>query len=357
VSRWRALAYRAARPLLFAFEPERIHHLTLTGLRAAGTNPIGRGLASFGSGARRDPAASASLLGLAFRNRVGVGAGFDKDAVALRGWAALGLGFIEVGTVTPLAQAGNPRPRLFRLPANEALINRMGFNNAGAAALARNVMLARRHLPPGFVIGVNIGRGADTPPDQATHDYLEAHRLVAPVADYVAINVSSPNTPGLRDLQQPDRLGELLAALRDAGEREAASRPLLVKLAPDLEPDAFNALVAVVADHAHGLILSNSTIARDGLASDQREEAGGLSGRPLRSRMLEAVARARALMPRPGVIVASGGIGSAADVADAYRAGADLVQLWTGLVYRGPGLIGEAAAVSVEEPLIPFPAI
>ncbi|HEX6474762.1 MAG TPA: quinone-dependent dihydroorotate dehydrogenase, partial [Candidatus Limnocylindria bacterium] len=255
------------------------------------------------------------------------------------------LGFLEVGTVTPLPQTGNPRPRLFRLPLDEALINRMGFNNAGAAALARNVMLARRHLPPGFVIGVNIGRGASTPPEEATADYLEAFRLVAPVADYVAINISSPNTPGLRNLQQPETLRELLETLWQAGEREDAVRPLLVKLAPDLEADAFAALVATVAEHAAGLILNNTTVARHGLQSPQRDEVGGLSGKPLRERMLEAVARARALMPRPSVIVATGGIGSAAEVADAYAAGADLVQLWTGLVYRGPGLIGEAVAV------------
>ena len=221
----------------------------------------------------------------------------------------------------------------------------MGFNNAGAAALARTVMLARRHLPAGFVIGVNIGRGAATPPDEATADYLAAFRLIAPVADYVAVNVSSPNTPGLRDLQQPDRLRDLLTTLRAAGEHERADRPLLVKLAPDLEPDAFAALVATVARDADGLILSNTTTARDGLASEVRHESGGLSGRPLRDRMLEAVRRARALMAPPGVIIASGGIGSAADAAEAYGAGADLVQLWTGLVYRGPGLIGEAVAV------------
>jgi dihydroorotate dehydrogenase len=348
VSRWRALAYRAARPLLFAFEPERIHRLTLSGLRAAGTNPVGRGAASLASGARQEPTGPTTLLGLPFRNRVGVGAGFDKDGVALRGWEALGLGFIEVGTVTPLAQGGNPRPRLFRLPSDEALINRMGFNNAGAATLARNVMLARRHLPAGFVVGINIGRGAATPPDQATADYLAAFRLIAPVADYVAINVSSPNTPGLRDLQQPDRLRALLASLRAAGEHESSSRPLLVKLAPDLEPDAFAALVATVAENGDGLILSNTTTARDGLASTQREESGGLSGPPLRDRMLRAVTRARAVMPRPKVIIASGGIASADDVAAAYAAGADLVQLWTGLVYRGPGLIGEALAVRLE---------
>jgi dihydroorotate dehydrogenase len=348
VSRWRALAYRAARPLLFAFEPERIHRLTLSGLRVAGTTSLGRGVAGLASGSRPDRTAPAALLGLGFRNRVGVGAGFDKDAVALRGWEALGLGFIEVGTVTTLAQGGNPRPRLFRLPSDHALINRMGFNNAGAAALARNVMLARRHLPAGFVVGVNIGRGAATPADQAVADYLAAFRLVAPVADYVAINVSSPNTPGLRDLQQPHLLRELLAALRAAGERESAARPLLVKLAPDLEPDAFAALVATAAEDADGLILSNTTTARHGLASAQRDESGGLSGGPLRDRMLEAVTHARALMAAPKVIIASGGIASAADVAAAYAGGADLVQLWTGLVYRGPGLIGEAVTVRTE---------
>ena len=348
MSAWRALAYRVARPLLFAFEPERIHRLTLVALRAAGTNPLGRGLASWAAGTHHDPSTSVSLMGLEFRNRVGIGAGFDKDAMALRGWEALGLGIIEVGTVTPLPQSGNPRPRLFRLPADQALVNRMGFNNAGAAALARNVMLARRHLPPGFVVGANIGRGAATAATEATNDYLEAFRLIAPVADYVAINVSSPNTPGLRDLQQPDILRDLLTTLREAGERDGAMRPMLVKLAPDLAEDAFDALVAAVAEHAAGLILSNTTIARDGLASPQRDETGGLSGAPLRDRMLAAVARARARLSRPAVIVASGGIGSADDVAAAYRAGADLVQLWTGLVYRGPGLIGEAVAVSPE---------
>jgi dihydroorotate dehydrogenase len=289
------------------------------------------------------------VLNIAFRNRVGIGAGFDKDARALRGWAALGLGFAEVGTVTPLPQPGRDRPRLFRLTADEALINRMGFNNAGAADVARGVMLARRHLPDGFVVGVNIGRGAATEPDEAIADYLEAYRLVAPVADYVALNVSSPNTPGLRDLQEPERLAELLRALHDAGERLHARRPLLVKLAPDLAAEALDALVGLVAREADGLILSNTTLGRDGLRSTLAAEAGGLSGRPLLARMLSAVARARTAAPAT-VIVASGGIAAAEDVAAAYRAGADLVQLWTGLVYRGPGLIGEAIGVERDMP-------
>ena len=348
MSGWRSLAYRLVRPLLFAFEPERIHRLSISGLRIAGANPIGRWLLLVLGGAGR-PLAQAELLGITFRNRIGIGAGFDKDARALRGWAALGLGFAEVGTVTPLAQPGNERPRLFRLPDDDALINRMGFNNAGAADLARSVMLARRHLPAGFVIGVNIGRGAATQAEQATADYVDAYRLVAPVADYVAVNVSSPNTPGLRDLQDPDRLAELLGALRDAGDRLRAVRPLLVKLAPDLAAESFDQLVALVARDAAGLILGNTTVSRDGLRSRLAGEAGGLSGGPLRDRTLAAVARARSAAPST-VIVASGGIGSARDVAAAYRAGADLVQLWTGLVFRGPGLIGEAIAVPRDKP-------
>jgi dihydroorotate dehydrogenase len=256
-----------------------------------------------------------------------------------------------VGTVTTVPQLGNERPRLFRLPEDEALINRMGFNNAGAAAVARNVMLARRHLPAGFVVGVNIGRGAATDPQQATADYLECLRLVAPVADYVAVNVSSPNTAGLRDLQQPDRLLALLGAMADAGTGPAAAPPLLVKLAPDLAADEADALLGALATSpAAGVIVSNTTVAREGVTSPLAAEAGGLSGAPLRDRMLAAVVRARRSLGSGMVIVASGGIGCAADVRAAYEAGADLVQLWTGLVYRGPGLIGEAVAVAHDPP-------
>jgi dihydroorotate dehydrogenase len=349
VSGWRSLAYRAARPLLFRFEPERIHRLTIAALRLSGANPIGRALLVAAGGVDRSPEHAADLLGLRFRNRIGIGAGFDKDAHALRGWAALGPGFTEVGTVTPLPQPGNPRPRLYRLPEDEALINRMGFNNAGAASLARHVMLARRRLPAGFVVGVNIGRGAATDAEQATADYLEAYRLVAPVADYVAVNVSSPNTPGLRDLQVPELLVGLLRALRQAGKRLRLERPLLVKLSPDLDQDAFDALVAALADAADGLVLGNTTLARSGVHSPLSVEPGGLSGRPLRQTMQAAVSRARSLAPAT-VIMASGGVGSSEDVAAAYEAGADLVQLWTGLVYRGPGLIGEAVAVERDRP-------
>jgi dihydroorotate dehydrogenase len=344
VSGWRSAAYAVARPLLFRFEPERIHRLTVDALRIAGENGIGRAVLATAGGASRRGRPWVELAGVRFRNRIGVGAGFDKDGVALRGWAALGLGFAEVGTVTPAPQPGNARPRLFRLAGDDALINRMGFNNAGAAVLARNVMLARRHLPRGFAVGVNIGRGRTTAPEDAAADYLAAHRLVAPVADYVAVNVSSPNTPGLRDLQDPEWLVGLLVAL--ASTSASLHRPpILVKLAPDLDPAARDALLeAIGSSPAAGVILANTTLLRHGLTSPHAGEAGGLSGAPLLGGTLAAVARARELLGEGPAIIASGGIGSAGDVDAARAAGADLVQLWTGLVYRGPGLIGEAVA-------------
>jgi dihydroorotate dehydrogenase len=341
---WRGIGYRAVRPLLFRFDSERIHRLTIHALRIAGENSVGRGLASVAGGAPRADA-TIGVAGLKFRSRVGVAAGFDKDGVALRGWAALGLGFAEVGTVTPLPQPGSPRPRLFRLPEDEALINRMGFNNAGAAAVARNVMLARRHLPAGFVVGVNIGRNAGTVSERSLDDYLAAQRLLAPVADYLAVNVSSPNTPGLRDLQAPGRLRELVTALVEAGERLGSPRPIFVKLAPDLGAGEMEAVLAMVVETpARGVILSNTTLARDRLASppELAREAGGLSGAPLLTRTRGSVRRARAAVGDRLAIVASGGIGSGRDAAELVGAGADLVQLWTGLVYAGPGLIGEA---------------
>lgn len=346
---WRAGAYRLARPILFRFDAERIHGLTLRALRTTAGSRPGRRLLRLAAGAgvpdsERSPAAE--VMGLRFRNRIGLGAGFDKDAEALQGWAALGLGFAEVGTVTPLAQAGSRRPRLLRFEAHETLLNRMGFNNAGAAALARQVMFSRPALPAGFRVGVNIGRARDTEDDHAVDDYLACHRLVAPLADYLAVNVSSPNTPGLRALQAPAALLPILSALDAAGRRLGVPRPLVVKLSPDLEPAALEQVLrALVESPAAGVILSNTTTARDGSTAGL-DEAGGLSGAPLLPRMLKAVATARALVGDRLAIIASGGIGSAEDARAALVAGADLVQLWTGLVFRGPGLIGEAVAAA-----------
>jgi len=327
---WRTAAYRAVRPLLFAADPEDVHHLAL---RVLGSPP-GRWLAPYASGAGEPGREPVELMGLRFRNRIGLGAGFDKDGVAIRGWAALGFGFVELGTVTPRAQPGNPRPRLFRLPADEALINRMGFNNAGADALAARIAAARPHLPNGFVVGANIGRNRDGDLD----DYPAAARKLAAVADYLAINVSSPNTPGLRDLQEPSTLRDLLAAVAAA----APGRPLLVKLAPDLDAARRAALVGAAVDAgAAGVIGSNTTVARDGLRSPAASEGGGLSGRPLRERTLAVTAELR-IAAGDRIVIASGGIGSAADARRLLDAGADLVQLWTGMIHAGPGLVGDA---------------
>ena len=334
---WRVAAYRALRPPLFAFDAEGIHGATLATLSIVAGVSLGRALCAFAAGASETDAsrAPAEVMGVRFRNRIGLGAGFDKDGVAIRGWAALGFGFIELGTVTPRAQQGNPRPRLFRLSDDNALVNRMGFNNAGADALARRIADARPDLPEDFVVGVNIGRNRDTPDERTVDDYAAAARSVAEVADYLAVNVSSPNTPGLRDLQDPIRLAELIGSVGAAAPRP----PILVKISPDLGAGEFESLLQMLADSpAAGVILSNTTTRRDSLGSARASEPGGLSGLPLRQRMDAAVGRARALVGSRLAIIASGGIG--ADVPGVRRA-ADLAQLWTGLIYDGPGLIGE----------------
>lgn len=341
---WRRVAYRAVRPLLFRFDSEEIHRFSLAALRVAGANPLGRAVASLAGGAALDRRTAVEVAGIRFRSRVGLGAGFDKDGVALHGWAALGLGFAEIGTVTPLPQPGNPQPRLFRLPDDEALINRMGFNSLGAEAVARNLALARQRLPGDFVVGVNIGRNATTAEEETVRDYLAAQRRLAPLADYLAVNVSSPNTPGLRDLQAPQRLRALLDALADAGERLGCVRPIFVKLAPDLAPGELEAVLAAVAQNtAQGVILANTTLLRDRMRTPPHlaTEPGGLSGRPLLTRTRGLVRRTRGLVGDRLAIIASGGIGSGEDAAMLIGAGADLVQVWTGLVYAGPGLIGE----------------
>ncbi len=347
MSGWRSLAYRAVRPLLFRFDSERIHRLTLDALRIAGENQLGRWLLQVAGDVPRRPAPWGDLLGLRFRNRIGLAAGWDKDAMALRGWEALGFGFAEVGTVTPGPQAGNARPRLFRLADDGALVNRMGFNNAGAVSLARRVMLARRHLPRDFVVGVNIGRGRQTPTERAVEDYLAAAKIVAPVADYLAVNVSSPNTPGLRDLQAPGLLLEIVTAMLAAVEASGTRRPLLVKLSLDLEPAEMDALLPPLAEAGlAGLIVVNTSTRRAGLRSTRAAEEGGLSGAPLLTSMLASVRHARDLLGSKPVIVASGGVAGPSDAAAAFEAGADLVQVWTGLVYHGPGLVGELARVT-----------
>jgi dihydroorotate dehydrogenase len=295
----------------------------------------------------RDPVLRVRALGLEFPGPLGLAAGFDKDARGTRGLAALGFGFVEVGTVTARAQPGNPRPRMFRLTADRALVNRMGFNNAGAAAAAARLGRSGGRSGGGPVVGVNIGKTRAAPDAGAAADYAASARAVAAVADYVVVNVSSPNTPGLRDLQAADRLRPVLVAVRAAldaavsGGRSKRSVPLLVKIAPDLADADVDAIADLALELGlDGIIATNTTVSRDGLASPPAEVAaagaGGLSGPPLRARALEVLTRLRERAGDRLVLIAAGGIETPDDAWERLRAGATLVQAYTGFVYGGP---------------------
>jgi dihydroorotate dehydrogenase len=296
----------------------------------------------------RNPVLRVRALGLEFPGPLGLAAGFDKDARGTRGLAALGFGFVEVGTVTARAQPGNPRPRMFRLTADRALVNRMGFNNAGAAAAAARLGRIRgRRSGRGPVVGVNIGKTRAAPDADAAADYAASARAVAAVADYVVVNVSSPNTPGLRDLQAADRLRPVLVAVRTAldaafsGGQPNRRVPLLVKIAPDLADADVDAIADLALELGlDGIIATNTTVSRDGLASPPAEVAaagaGGLSGPPLRARALEVLTRLRERAGDRLVLIAAGGIETPDDAWERLRAGATLVQAYTGFVYGGP---------------------
>lgn len=325
---------RVLRPVLFrqgGGDPEIAHTRTLAGLRRLARVPRAISLLHRYFG----PEAPRTVFGVYFPNPVGLAAGMDKDGTALPAWPALGFGFVEVGTVTQHAQPGNPRPRLFRLPASEAIINRMGFNNAGAAALADRL---RALGPLPVPLGISLGKSKVTPVDDAIDDYLASFRALRHFGDYFAINVSSPNTPGLRSLQDRDALDALLGAIR----HEATTR-LLVKVAPDLTDHAIADLLEVCAAHRiDGIIATNTTLTRDGLApadTPLATEPGGLSGRPLTIRAREVVAfitkHTNGTLPVIGV----GGIHTPDDALRMFDAGAALIQLYTGLIYHGPGLI------------------
>jgi dihydroorotate dehydrogenase len=341
------MIYRClVRPLLFALtrhDPELAHSLTVTLLRRLGPSPLLRLVA--GSRPLADPRLERQVFGVHFPNPVGLAAGFDKDGLAVRALAALGFGFLEVGTVTLRPQPGNPRPRLFRLPASGAVINRMGFNNRGAEALAAEL---GRIWPPPLPVGVSLGRSKVTPEGQAPDDYCAALRLVHPHLDYIAVNVSSPNTPGLRSLQGRAELDALLGRLRQTATELAGGttpRPLLLKIAPDLTWDQLAELLEVCqARGVAGVIASNTTLSRDGLVTSDRRlagEAGGLSGRPLTQRVRELVAFIHRETGGRLPIVGVGGIMEPDDALRLLDAGASLVQLYTGLVYAGVGLVQE----------------
>ena len=285
----------------------------------------------------RDPVLRVRALGLEFPGPLGLAAGFDKDARATSGLGALGFGFVEVGTVTARPQPGNDRPRMFRLPADRALVNRMGFNNEGAVAAA-----ARLHRRHGVIVGVNIGKTRAVPDEEAAADYAASAQAVAAVADYVVVNVSSPNTPGLRDLQAADRLKPVLVAVREALDAAADHRvPLLVKIAPDLADADVDAIADLALELGlDGIVATNTTVSRDGLASSPAEVAaagaGGLSGAPLRGRALAVLRRLRARAGDRLVLIAAGGIETGDDAWERLQAGATLVQAYTGFIYGGP---------------------
>ena len=315
--------------LLFLLEAERAHELTLKALGLwSGCGPL------LEVPARllrvEDPRLRVEAFGLTFPNPLGLAAGMDKDARALGAWWALGFGYAEVGTLTPRPQEGNPRPRLFRLPEDRALINRMGFNNEGAEKAARRLQAFRaRGLP--FPVGVNLGKNRDTPLERAFEDYLLALEVLEPYGDYFVLNVSSPNTPGLRALQEGPFLDELLAHLRPA-----TPKPLLLKLSPDLSPEALDEALSLAKKHGlQGLAAVNTTTSREGLKSPLAREPGGLSGRPLQGRALE-VLRHLAAGAEGLHLISVGGIEAPRDVWERLKAGASLVQVYTGFVYGGP---------------------
>ncbi|MFP6897279.1 MAG: quinone-dependent dihydroorotate dehydrogenase [Roseibacillus sp.] len=328
--------YPLARKLLFRLDAERAHHWSLAGLRFTERCGILQGLAG------GTPAAPVECMGLTFPNPVGLAAGLDKEGNAIDAFGRLGFGFIEIGTITPQPQSGNPKPRLFRLLDHEAIINRMGFNNPGIQDGVENVSTSKTFQG---VIGFNIGKNKDTPNESAIEDYLACLRGAWPVADYIAVNLSSPNTPGLRDLQSADAAARLLARLQQERETLTAETgrnvPLALKVAPDLEQGDIVALSRVFLDQGlDALIATNTTIAREAVADHPlHEEAGGLSGAPLTAPSTEVIAAFHAELGDKIPIIGVGGIMCADDARAKLRAGATLVQLYTGFIYRGPALI------------------
>ena len=336
------LPYSLARPFLFSLDPEHAHELTLATLARLQNTPL---RCVWTQQRVNDPV---EVAGLTFPNRIGLAAGLDKNGRCIDGLAAMGFGFIEVGTVTPKAQSGNPKPRMFRLPEAHALINRLGFNNDGLAAFVGNVQRAR-YRSRGGILGLNIGKNAATPIERATDDYLLCLDGVYPHADYVSVNISSPNTKNLRALQSDDALDALLGAVQQRKAQLAAQHgrnvPVFVKIAPDLDDAQVGVIAATLKRHAiDGVIATNTTIARDAVRSLRHgQEPGGLSGAPLFEASNRVIAQLRAALGPRYPIIGVGGVMSAADAQAKVAAGANLVQIYTGFIYQGPALIAAAA--------------
>ena len=330
--------YHFARPFLFGLDAEHAHGLGLKAMELAyrtGTNPLL---------AKKVEPLPTKAFGLTFPNPVGLAAGLDKNGAHIDALLALGFGFVEIGTVTPRAQSGNPKPRMFRLPQHKAVINRLGFNNDGVDALVANVQRARRK---NGLLGINIGRNKDTSNDRAASDYLYCLERVYPLADYITVNISSPNTAGLRELQEEQALRQLIGTLRDSqeelGSQHGKRVPMLVKIAPDLSDEDIDAVARVLRDlSVDGVIATNTTVSRISV-QDHRlaHETGGLSGAPLMNQSTMVLRKLRTRLPDSIPVIGVGGILSGADAVAKMSAGATLVQCYTGLVYRGPELVGE----------------
>ncbi|HJX24710.1 MAG TPA: quinone-dependent dihydroorotate dehydrogenase [Chthoniobacterales bacterium] len=325
---------RFVRPLLFSLDPETAHHLAIGLLRRASQVALAlKALRVF-----QPPPKPKTVFGLTFPNPIGLAAGFDKNGVALPAWEALGFGFIEIGTVTAKAQPGNPRPRIFRFPEQQALINRLGFNNDGADVVAERLRKLRESGRwPRVPVGINIGKSKVTPVEEAAADYRYSFQRLHPFADYVALNISSPNTPGLRSLQTRESLSILLRAVRE--ENQTARKPIVIKIAPDLSPADLEEVIAVCEENeVAGIIATNTTLDHSAISPEQNQE-GGLSGGPLRERSTSFV---RAITARSKIpVIASGGIFDVESARQKLGAGAQLLQVYTGYVYRGPGLLRE----------------
>lgn len=327
------------RPLLFKLDPEKVHYLTTDALQTVYKLPFAKSISN-SMFQVQNPKLERELFGLKFPNPVGLAAGFDKDAKLIDELANLGFGFVEIGTLTPKGQEGNPKPRLFRLPEDQAIINRMGFNNEGVdAAVAR-----LRNRKSKVIVGGNIGKNKVTPNEEALNDYLYCFKALYDVVDYFVVNVSSPNTPDLRALQEKEPLQQLLLALQEENSKMLKPKPLLLKIAPDLNEAQLNDIVEIAIEaNLSGIIATNTTISREGLhASSQKVEeigAGGLSGKPLTKRSTEIIRYLRQHLPQSIKIIGVGGIMTAEDALEKLDAGADLVQLYTGFIYEGPSLI------------------
>jgi dihydroorotate dehydrogenase len=330
--------YPLIKPLLFRMDPEEAHHFTIHNLELAGRFP---GLIKFfDGGGLRNPLLHRQLFGLDFPNPVGLAAGLDKNGYVIDQMGYLGFGFVEIGTITPRAQPGNERPRLFRLVKDEALINRMGFNNIGADVAAQKLKKRKTDI----IVGANIGKNKDTPNENAIRDYEYCFKTLFEHAHYFVVNVSSPNTPGLRALQDKEALAQILNALQDYNHAQEKPKPILLKIAPDLTNEQIDDVISVVEQtKIQGIVATNTTIAREGLSyrADELEKfgAGGLSGKPLTKRSTEVIRYIKSKSTIP--VIGVGGIMSAQDAMDKFAAGAELIQLYTGFIYKGPGLIGD----------------